>query len=67
MEKGFVPDFGAIHTSHLPIQALWHPGDAEEKKFLGMKTGGVKVELPEARKIVADRCTDFVLLRSYAE
>jgi hypothetical protein len=66
METGFIPDFSYGHSTHSVVQALWHPGDVETRTFLGFKTGHIKVEQSEAKKIVAYRCPECGLLRSYA-
>ncbi len=62
MEEGFVPDF-----SHgVTLQMLWHPGTPEDSRFLGLKTGSVKVDKSEAIRIAVFRCRKCGLLRSYA-
>ena len=64
MEKGFIPDF-SYGTTTAVEQTIWHPGDAEERQFLGVKM--VKMEKSKARKIVSYRCPGCGLLRSYGE
>lgn len=63
MERGFVPDFayGAI------TQMVWHRGEPESSRILGMKTGSVKVDKKEFVPITAYRCTGCGVLRFYAQ
>ena len=63
MEEGFVPDFtyGGI------AQMVWHRGEPESARILGMKTGSVKVDRNEFVPITAYRCTGCGLLRFHAK
>ena len=67
MEHGFIPDFSFHSDAHSVLQAMWHPGDPEDRHFLGVKTGMVKMEKSQAREIVSYRCPDCGLLESYAK
>jgi hypothetical protein len=67
MEKGFIPDFGYGTSSHSVVQTMWHPGEAEDRLLLGLKTGTVKIEKSAARRIISYCCPVCGLLRSYAE
>ena len=62
MDAGFIPDFSYAQV----LQMLWHPGTPEDQRFLGLKTGSVKIDRSEARKIIAYRCPGCGLVRSYA-
>jgi Domain of unknown function (DUF6487) len=63
MEEGFIPDvsYGAV------LQLAWHPGTPEDKKILGLKSGGVKLNMKESVKITARRCTKCGFLKLYAK
>ena len=67
MEAGFIPDFTYSSSSHAVYQTLWHPGTAEDRHFLGLRTGAVKIDKSEAMKIVAYCCPKCGLLREYAK
>ena len=66
MEEGFIPDFSYGTSSESVLQTLWHPGAAEDRKFLGLGTGTVKVEKSDAIKVTAYRWVNCGLLRTYA-
>ena len=63
MEMGFVPDFAYAAIA----QMVWHRGDPEPSRILGVKTGSVKVDQQEFVPITAYRCTGCGLLRLYAD
>ena len=67
MRPGFIPDFseGTSHYSAVPM--LWHPGTAEDRRFLGMKTGYIKVDKEKIKVVVAYCCTECGVLKLYAE
>ena len=67
MESGFIPDFAYSQSTHAVYQTLWHPGTAEDRHFLGLRTGAVKIDKTEAIKIVSFRCRKCGLLRDYAK
>ena len=62
MEKGFVPDFAYAAIA----QMVWHRGEPEPSRLLGIKTG-VKVDKKEFVPITAYRCTGCGVLRFYAQ
>ena len=66
MDKGFIPDFTYGTSSHNVVQMVWHPGEPEDRKFLGLRTGDVKIDKSDAILITAYRCPDCGLLRAYA-
>jgi hypothetical protein len=61
MEEGFIPDatYGQIRASH------WHRGPGETQTLLGFDLGR-KVDEAQMYPIVAFRCRDCWLVRSYA-
>lgn len=61
MAEGFIPD---AHQSMM-TQTFWHPGEAQDQKFLGIKTG-TKVHKRELRPIRTYRCIHCGLLQSFA-
>lgn len=66
MEAGFVPDFSYYTSSHSVLHTWWHPGDTQDRRFLGLPTGTVKIDKSAAIKIVAYRCATCGLIREYA-
>lgn len=62
MESGFIVD----HSSNGVLQALWQPGEPRDQKFLGLKTGSVKVDRSRTLKVVTYRCPACGVLYSYA-
>ncbi len=64
MEEGFIPDFAGGGGA---LQMLWHPGTPEDQRFLGLRTGSVKVDRSEAIKITVFRCSRCGLLKPYAQ
>jgi len=62
MEEGFIPD---MHVGSA-MQLAWQRGIPESKKFLGLKTKGVKLNESEWLKITVRRCTGCGLLKLYA-
>ena len=66
LEPGFVPDISYGSKSHSFYQTCWHPGTAEEQRFLGLRTGAVKIDKSAAIKLIAYRCPNFGLVRQYA-
>jgi len=62
MEKGFLPDHGhaAVH------RPTWHRGDAEPLLSFGFIKSGIKYDKNETIPVIAYRCTNCGLLRSYA-
>ncbi len=61
MVRGFLPD--ATYGAHLA--ATWHPGEPEDKSFLGMPAGK-KVSGYRTRNVEAHRCPQCGLVRLYA-
>lgn len=61
MEKGFVPDFAYAAIA----QMVWHQGEPEPAKFIGL-TSGIKVDRKQFVPITVFRCTGCGLLRFYA-
>ncbi|NNF51195.1 MAG: hypothetical protein HKN59_02035 [Gammaproteobacteria bacterium] len=64
MLAGFVPDkFDATGSAG---QLSWHPGKVEEKRLLGLKTGGVRYDKNSAKAITAYRCPGCGLILHFA-
>ncbi len=64
IEQGFIPD--SIGRAVMQ-QMCWHPGTAEDKTFLGMKTGtGLEYDRENLTPVTAARCTGCWLLKFYA-
>lgn len=61
LEVGFIPDatYGAVGQSH------WHPGEANEARFLGLKAG-VKTDWSQTMPVTAYRCAGCGLIKLYA-
>ncbi|QDV52793.1 PF20097 family protein [Gimesia fumaroli] len=65
MEKGFQPD----NAYYRAVQSLWHPGEVEPETFFGLKVNqqNLKLDKSKIRPVIAYRCPQCGLLRSYAE
>ena len=63
LEEGFVPDF----AFNAVIQMMWHPGPAESKTVLGLRTGSVELDSSKFLPVTAYRCPQCGLVRTYAE
>lgn len=64
MQAGFFPD--KSDATGTAAQTFWHPGKVEEKKLLGMKTGGVKYDKEQMKAITAYRCPGCGLVLGFA-
>lgn len=64
MQAGFFPD--KSDATGTAAQLFWHPGKVEEKKLLGMKTGGVKYDKKALKAVVAYRCPTCGLVLPFA-
>ena len=63
MEAGFIPDMASGASA---LQMGWHPGEAEGKRFIGMKAG-VKFDKNAMVPITAFRCPQCGLVRLYVD
>lgn len=63
MDLGFLPELADNHITGL---TGWHPGAAEVKRFLGMKTHQIRVDWKQVYPVTTFRCPRCGLLRSYA-
>ena len=61
-------DIGALldHTHGATLNLMWHAGLPSERKFLGLKIGGVSPDNAKTLPAVAYRCPQCGLLRLYA-
>ncbi len=64
MQAGFLLD--KSDATGTAGQVAWHPGKTEEKKLLGMKTGGVKYDKKELKAVTAYRCPGCGLVLGFA-
>ena len=63
MELGLMLDRGG-RTGY--VRSVWQAGLPERMKFLGMKTGTLKIDLKHALATITYRCTKCGYLESYA-
>ena len=63
MEIGFLPELG---DNHITGMTCWHPGAPEPRRFLGLKTGQIRVDWKQVYPVTTFRCPRCGLLRSYA-
>jgi hypothetical protein len=62
MKEGFMTDFAFNRT----IEVLWHPGKVESSTFLGIRQGAMEFDRTKFLPIVAFRCPECGLVRTYA-